>query len=335
MEQVPLGPVQPQGLVLNRDHGVPEHPFGRQGLQPLPEEGQAPALRLSQPGLEASQPLEQLRLVRRRHLRGVGGGGGPGVGHEVRDGHIRLVAHGGDDGDVRVVDGPGHPFIVERPQVLDGPAAPAGNDQVRHMVAAGVADGADDLRRGLRPLDPDGQQLHLGGGPPPAQNPDHVVDRRPGGGGDDGDGLRVPGQRLLVPLVKEALPPELVLELLKGQMEVTHPVGAQGVAVELVGPVPGIYGDPPQGYDLHAVLRAEPQAQGLSPEHDAADGPLRVLQRKIVVAGGVELVVGDLPPDVDVPQLGDAVQNALDEQVHLGHLVDMLFHFSSPSGGAR
>ena len=84
-------------------------------------------------------------------------------------------------------------------------------------------------------------------------------------------------------------------------MEVPYPVGTEGIAVELVGPVPGEDGDPPLGDDLHAVLRPKSEAQGLSLEHDAADGPLLVLQREVVVARGVELIVGDLPPDEDVP----------------------------------
>ena len=37
-------------------------------------------------------------LVGHRQFGGVGGGGSPQIGHKVSDGHIWLVAHGGDDG---------------------------------------------------------------------------------------------------------------------------------------------------------------------------------------------------------------------------------------------
>src|SRR5699024_8099066 len=66
----------------------------------LPPELEPFGLGLVEPGQEAGDPLPQLSLVGNCQLGGVGGGGGPKVGHKVRDGHVRLMAHGGDHGDL-------------------------------------------------------------------------------------------------------------------------------------------------------------------------------------------------------------------------------------------
>ncbi len=77
--------------------------------------------------------------------------------------------------------------------------------------------------------------------------------------------------------IEEALRIEAGLQLFEGHRQIPRPLGGQGIAVELVGPVPGEDGDPPLGDGLHAVFRAEPEAGGLSPEHHAAQSTLRVL----------------------------------------------------------
>ena len=130
-------------------------------------------------------------------------------------------------------------------------------------------------------------------------------------------------------LVEEPLPVELLLELFKGHVEVPHPLGDEGGALELIGAVPDEEGHLPQGDDLHAVRRLKAQARRPPPEEDAPDGPFRVLQGEVVVPGGVELVVGDLPPDVDPGEGRFAVQEVLDQIVEVRNGVDMLFHRST------
>ena len=90
----------------------------------------------------------------------MGGGGRPNVRYKVGNGHIRLVTHRRDHRQLRLVDSPSHPLVVESPQILDGSATPAGDNQISHPPAVGVADGPHDLRRRLCPLDPDGQELY-------------------------------------------------------------------------------------------------------------------------------------------------------------------------------
>ncbi len=72
------------------------------------------------------------------------------------------------------------------------------------------------------PLYPHRQQQHLGNGIAPPQDADHVVDRRPGAAGDDGDPLGIRRQGLFMGGVKQSLLLELLLQLLKGHIQVPH-----------------------------------------------------------------------------------------------------------------
>ena len=58
---------------------------------------------------------------------------------------------------------------------------------------------------------------------------------------------------------KQALGMELLLQLLKGNMQIAHPIGHQTGAVELIGTIPGIDADAAGGDDLHTVFRAKAQ----------------------------------------------------------------------------
>ena len=87
--------------------------------------------------------------------------------------------------------------------------------------------------------------------------------------------------------VKQALLPQLFLQLLKGHAQVAGALRRQAGAVQLVGTVAGIDADTAGGDDLHTVFRAEAQARGAAPEHNTLQTALTVLQRKVVMAGGV------------------------------------------------
>ena len=222
------------------------------------------------------------------------------------------MTHSGDDGDFRVVDGPCHPLVVEGPQVLQRAAAAACNEHIAQLPAVGIADGPCDLRRCLHTLHPHRQQQYLSQGVAVAQNPDHVVDRRTGAAGNNGDPLGELRQRLFVGRVEKSLVVELILQLLEGHEQIAHAVGGQAVTVELILAVPGVDADAAAGDDLHAVAGPELQMLGCAPEHDAAQNARFVLQGKVVVAGGVDLVVGQLAPHQDVPQNRLTLDQVLD-----------------------
>ena len=182
-------------------------------------------------------------------------------------------------------------------------------------MPVGIAQRPHNLRRGFHPLNPDRQQLYRRQGIPAAENTDHVVNRRPRRGSDDGDGLGIRWQRLLMLLAEKPLFPQLFLQLLEGRVEISYPIGAESVAVELVGSVPGIDADPSHSDDLHPVLRPEPEPEGLSLKHNTPDSPFPVLQGKVVVTGGIELVVGYFAPDINAAQLRHTLQHRLNQAV--------------------
>ena len=150
------------------------------------------------------------------------------------------------------------------------------------------------------------------------------MDRRPGAAGNDGDPLGIRRQGLFMGGVKQSLLLELLLQLLKGHIQVPHPVRGQLGAVQLIRAVPGEHADPAEHHRLHAVFRPEPQLHGAAFEHHAPQGALSVLQGEVVVAGGIDLVVGQLAPDVKPGELRRAVDQVLDKTVDLGHGKNML-----------
>ena len=161
------------------------------------------------------------------------------------------------------------------------------------------------------------------------------MDRRPRRGRYHGDALRESGQRLLVGLIEKPLFIKLLLQLLKGQRQISRPLRGHGVAVKLIRAVPGKDADPARHQHLHAVFRTKPQTQSLSLEHDAPDGSGGVLQGKIVVPRGVHFIVGDLTADADAGQHGLVVQQELHQLVDLCDAENMPLHSYSLSSQGR
>ena len=220
--QLLLGSVQPHPPVLDGHHGVGEDVGGAQTLQLL-----AGALELSQHGLPAALPqliyiLFQLQLVGYRQLCPVGWGGGTEVGHIINDGHVRFMPHSGDHRNIRFIHRTGKIFIVKRPQILHRTAASADDDQIRHLLPVGVAQGAGQLCRRTSALHPHRQELYRGHGPAGVQDAGHVVDGGTSLGGDEGDALWVAWDGLFMLGGKETLLVQLVLQLLEGHIQFSH-----------------------------------------------------------------------------------------------------------------
>ena len=203
--------VQIQPPVRQKGGGIRQYPLLLKVRQSLLLPVQAVKQALGHTFPASLQGPQQFRHVRYGDFRRIGRRRCPPVGHKVADGHVRLMPHGGDDGDLRVIDGPGHPLIVEGPQVLQRASAAAGDEHIRQVVAVCIADGAHDLRRCLHSLYPHWQQQHLGDGIPAAQDTDHVVYRRARRRSNNGDALGIAGQRLLVGRVEQPLPIQLIL----------------------------------------------------------------------------------------------------------------------------
>ena len=193
-----------------------------QGGQPFAQRGKAAFLRFGHASLQRREPGADVIPVGHGDLRGVRRRGRPRVRDIVGDGDVRLVTDGGDDGDLRFIDGTRHTLVVERPEVLDGAAAAARDDEVRDLIPVCVAQRADDLRRGLGSLHAHAEELDLRQRPARAEDAEHIMHRRAGGRGDDGDGLRVFRQRLFVRGIEKPLALQLRLELLKGDVQVAR-----------------------------------------------------------------------------------------------------------------
>ena len=175
-------------------------------------------------------------------------------------------------------------------------------------MVIGIADGSGDLTGCFHTLYPDRQQPDSGQRVSLIQNPQHIMNRGACGAGDDADGARKLGNGLFMGRVKQALGLEFLFQLLEGGIEVTDTVHGHGGAVELISAVPGKYGNLTHGDNLHAVLRPEAQPQGIALEHDALQSRGLILQGKIVMPGGIELVVADFALHSHVTQQGVGVQ---------------------------
>ena len=102
-------------------------------------------------------------------------------------------------------------LVIERPEILDRPAAAPCDYKVCNVKLIRVPYRADDLRRCLHALHAHRQQQHLRHRPAAAENADHVMHRRASGRGYDRDALRKLGQRLFMRAVKQSLFRQLCL----------------------------------------------------------------------------------------------------------------------------
>ena len=106
--------------------------------------------------------LFQLHLIGNCQLCAVRGGGGSQIRNIIGDRHIRLVTDGRNHRDLRGGNGICHFHIIKGPQILNRAPSPAGNDQIRKLMAVGKMDGSCDLCGSFRSLYPYGEELHRG-----------------------------------------------------------------------------------------------------------------------------------------------------------------------------
>ena len=236
------------------------------------------------------------------------------------------MAHGGDHRDAGLGNGIGNPFVVESPQILHRAAAASSDDKICHPVFIGVADGGGDFRRRLLPLYTHRQKFDLRQGIALAQNAQHIPQRCSGRGCDDGNRMGKFRQWLFPIRRKQSLFLQFGLELLKGHVQVAHAVRHHVLAIELIHTIAGKDGNPSESDDLHAVFRAETQTEGVALEHDAADGTVGVLQGKIVVTGGIELIIADLSAKKQSGEKLVILKAELQIFIDLGDLIDLLLH---------
>ena len=270
-------------------------------------------------GKHGVQALPQGILVGNRQLSRVGRGGCPQIRYKVGNGHIRFMSHSRDHGNFRMVNGVSHPFIIKGPKIFDGTTAPAHDQKVSQPVMIGIADGCGNLTGGFHALHPYRQQQDFAQRIPLAQNPKHIVHRSAGGAGDDTDGTGIFGQRLFVGRIKQALGRQSLLQLFKGSVQIPNAVHSHGGTVQLIGTVSGEHRNLTHGNDLHAVFRPESEPHGIALEQDTPEGSGLIFQRKVMMAGGIELIVADLALDSHLIQQLIRIHPAFDVFVQLGN----------------
>ena len=141
--------------LLQIPHGTAEGGAFSKNLVVLSCRLELPGQRCGHGAGHGIQRLPQGVLIRYGNFCRVGGRCRPGIGHKVGNGHIRFVSHGRDHRDLGIVNGVGHDFFIERPQILNGAATPANDQKIGKLVPIGIADGCCDLSRSLRALDTD------------------------------------------------------------------------------------------------------------------------------------------------------------------------------------
>ena len=229
------------------------------------------------------------------------------------------MSHGGDDRYAGLVDGIGNALIIKGPQVFNRAAAAAHDQQIRQPVMVGIADGRRNFPGRFCSLDSYREKADTGQRIPLIQYPQHVMDRRAGGACNDPDGSRERRQGFLMLRGKQPLRCQFRFQLLKGGVKVAHAIHAHGTAIQLERTVPWVDGNAPHGDHLHAVLRPEPQPGGACFKHNAFQRRIFILQREIMVAGGIHLVIANLPPYRKLYQQLILVHFSADVLIDLGN----------------
>ena len=184
----------------------------------------------------SQEPLFYFPDIIYRQLSGGRRGWGAHVSHKIRDRCVRLMAHCRDDRDCTVKNSPRHRLLIERPQILDAPAAAADNDHIHLLFLQGAYPPRHALCRAIAlDLGRIQDQLHIRIAP--ARDIDDIPDRSPGRRSDDANSVHIPGDRLLVLGSEHAHLREFLLQRLKAFIQRSHSVAHDLPCVELVFPV--------------------------------------------------------------------------------------------------
>ncbi|CAM5305919.1 hypothetical protein SBADM41S_09680 [Streptomyces badius] len=187
-----------------------------------------PLLAVQQPAYGPQRPVPQLLYalqllahVRDDLLGRVRGRGGAQIGDQVQQRGVRLMADRGDHRRTAGGHGPDQLLVGERQQILDAAAAPGHHDHVDLVQRVQLLDRLHHLGDRVHPLHGGVADLEAHGGPAAAG----VLQDVPLGGGgppaDEPDELREEGERLLPVEREETLGGERLLELLQPHEQLT------------------------------------------------------------------------------------------------------------------
>src|SRR5439155_9134631 len=229
--------------------------------------------------------------------------GRAGIGDEVGDGEVGLVADAGDNGDRAGVNGAGDDLFVEGPELLDGAAAAGDDDGVDAPDAVELADGLGDADRRLCALDGRGREDDFGEGPAAGEDVRDVMEDGAGGRGNDADAGGEAGQGAFAGLVEKAVGGELLPEAFEFRLASAHSGRLYEIDDQLHVAALLVEGDAAVGEHLGAAF--ERRAAVLALEHDASNLSVRILEGEVDVAALGACEVGDLAlhPEVGEPEV--------------------------------
>ncbi len=266
-------------------------------------------------GFERGDALLDAMLGGGDEFGGSGGGRRAQVGDEVGDGEVGLVPNRRDDREFGCRDGAGEGFVVEACEVLDRPATPGNENQVRLLgMLVKESDAGCDGARALGALHQRGIDQQVKPSVAAADDFDDVVQNGTGGRGHDADATGEGGQRALAGGIEEAFSFELVAELFKRKLESARASRLDGFCDQLKLAARFIDRDASADEDGEAILRPEAEELGLAAKKDDRKLGVAVLQGEVNVAGGRGAAVGDFAGDPEVGiGLLDMLANVGDE----------------------
>jgi hypothetical protein len=265
---------------------------------------------------QAIDAADHLGAHRHRDLGGSGRCWSPAVGGKIDQRHVGFMADSGDQRDRAVSRRPHDNLFVERPQILNGPAAARHDKDLgpgdRAIAREGVesANGGGDLIRGAIALHP--HRPHQNAGQKAVGKPvEDVANDRPGRRCDDADDRRQIRQALLTGLIKKALRRQLALALFQERHQRPDAGRRQTLDDDLIGRTARISGEPAGGHDLKPFFGLDAHAgERHLPDH-RVDARALILESEIGMARRLRpAIAGDFAanPHVIVGVLDCALQ---------------------------
>jgi hypothetical protein len=227
------------------------------------------------------------------------GSGSPGIGHEICDGEVHLVAHRAHDRHRGAKNCPGHDLFVETPEIFQRSPSTTSQDQVHAIEGGGLLQGSGNLVLSPFPLHSSGDHDHVYPGKSPPQNPQHVMDRGPGGRGHQGNASRQKGEGALPGFGEEAFllkPGPQLFELL---LEFADPLGNKLGQLELHVSPSRVDGQSPEGKHFVSLSGTEGKPSRREAKHDCLEASTLILEGEVDMSRRGRAEITNLPGHPD------------------------------------
>ncbi len=250
-----------------------------------------------QPRLQFSHDFTPLSPVAREQFRGGARRWRAQVGHEIGDGEIGLVPHGGDRRHFAGGQRPRDDLFIESPQVLEASSPARDDEKIDISLRVEGGDGLGNLLRGTGPLHAHAAHPDRDARRAPLEDAQHVLQHRALKRCDDADDFRKDRQFPL-PLEREkALFIKLPLQFLKALLEAPLPARPDFRDLDLVLSARLIDRDRPAYQHGLPIGQRETDPARLALEHDRGQCGRRILEGEIEMARTGRAEIGDFTSD--------------------------------------